>query len=296
MRAHERGPAGAVLLIVLIAACGGDAEREAEPEMAMDTLTGPLSVEGFSTPESALHDPAADVYLVANINGEPTGKDDDGFISRVRPDGTVAELRWIDGAAGDFELNAPKGMAIHGDTLFVTDIDVVRAFHRVSGEALEVRPIPDAQFMNDLAVGPDGTLYATDTNANTVYRFDAGGEPVVHVAGEPLQNPNGVAALGDDILLVYWGGGAAVVDGTSREVRELPAPDGERLDGVVPLPDGSYLVSSWDRQAVLRVGMDGTVTEILGDVESPADIGYDSLRDRVLVPLFEGRLVIVSPG
>jgi len=284
----------AVALAVALAACAGDAAEDRG--MAADTLTAPVVVEGFATPESALHDPTADVYLVANINGEPSEKDDNGFISRVNVDGTVAELRWIDGAADEFELNAPKGMAIHGDTLFVTDIDVVRAFHRVSGEALAVRPIPDAQFMNDLAVGPDGTLYATDTSGNTVYRFDENGEPVVHVSGGPLNNPNGVAALEDDIILVYWGGGAAMVDGMSLEVMELPAPEGESLDGVVPLPDGSYLVSSWDQRAVLRVGMDGTVTEVLGDVDSPADIGYDAQRDRVLVPLFEGQLVIVPLG
>ncbi len=285
----------AVALAVALAACAGDAAEDRGMAEA-DTLTAPVVVEGFSTPESALHDPAADVYLVANINGAPTVKDDNGFISRVDVDGTVAELRWIDGATGEFELNAPKGMAIHGDTLFVTDIDVVRAFHRVSGEALAVRPIPGAEFMNDLAVGPDGTLYATDTSGNTVYRFDENGDPVVHVSGGPLNNPNGVAALEDDIILVYWGGGGAMVDGTSLEVMELPAPEGEGLDGVVPLPDGSYLVSSWDLRAVLRVGLDGTVTEILGDVDSPADIGYDARRDRVLVPLFEGQLVIVPLG
>ena len=44
---------------------------------------------GFATPESVLHDEAADVYLVSNINGEPLEEDGNGFISRLSPDGDV---------------------------------------------------------------------------------------------------------------------------------------------------------------------------------------------------------------
>lgn len=273
----------AVVLALAVAGCGG----------AEDGQSGNIVVEGFATPESVLYDAAADVYLVANINGQPTGKDDNGFIARLAPDGTITELHWIDGAAGDFELNAPKGMAISGDTLFVADIDAVRAFHRETGAPLGVREVPDAGFLNDLAVGPMGTLYATDTNTNTIYRFDAAGRPVVHIAGEPMRSPNGIAAVDDDVLVVYWGGGAARIDGMSMEVTELPAPDGERLDGVVPDSDGGYTVASWDQRAVLHVAMDGTVTPFLEDVDEPADIGWDGRRGRLLVPLFGGSVVIV---
>ena len=67
---------------------------------------------GFSTPESVLHDAASDVYLVSNINGNPLDVDGNGSISRVSFDGTVAQLKWIEGGANGVTLNAPKGMAI----------------------------------------------------------------------------------------------------------------------------------------------------------------------------------------
>src|SRR5216684_5633777 len=51
-------------------------------------------VEGFLTPESVLHDPVQDIYFVSNINGGPTTKDNNGFISRVRPDGAVENLKF----------------------------------------------------------------------------------------------------------------------------------------------------------------------------------------------------------
>ena len=49
------------------------------------------------------------------------GVDGNGFISRLRPDGTVLTLKWIDGNKEGVTLNAPKGMALHGDRLYVTE-------------------------------------------------------------------------------------------------------------------------------------------------------------------------------
>src|SRR5260221_6952330 len=86
-------------------------------------------VEGFLTPESVLHDPAQDIYFVSNINGSPTAKDNNGFISRAQPDGAVENLKFIEGGHGGGTLHAPKGLAIPGDTMWVAGIDVVRSSH-----------------------------------------------------------------------------------------------------------------------------------------------------------------------
>lgn len=95
----------------------------------------PIVVEGgLMTPESALHDPAADVYLVFDIDGNPSARDGNGFISRVAPDGSIRELKWIDGAREGVTLNAPKGMALRGNTLLVADLDAIRLFDRASGK------------------------------------------------------------------------------------------------------------------------------------------------------------------
>src|SRR5262245_42159091 len=52
---------------------------------------------GFATPESVLYLPDQDIYLVSNINGKPADHDDNGFISKLGPDGRVIDLKWIDG-------------------------------------------------------------------------------------------------------------------------------------------------------------------------------------------------------
>jgi hypothetical protein len=65
------------------------------------------------------------------------------------------------------------------------------------------------------------------------------------------------------------------------------------MDGVVRLSDGSLLVSSWESKTVYRVTVDGQAQPILQNIESPADIGYDSRRNRLLVPVFnEKRLEV----
>src|SRR5688500_12348840 len=77
---------------------------------------------GFATPESVLYDADADLYLVSNINGKPLDVDDNGYISKVSPDGKIADGKWIDGAKDNVKLDAPKGMAITGGVLYDSDI------------------------------------------------------------------------------------------------------------------------------------------------------------------------------
>ena len=117
-------------------------------------------VAGFATPESVLWDPQADVYLVSNISGDPTGVDDDGFISRVAPDGTIESLRWIDGKRDDVELSAPKGSCLSGALLLVTDITHVRRFDRSSGALVRMLPGSLSSFspeqVNRLCFSRDG--------------------------------------------------------------------------------------------------------------------------------------------
>ena len=109
------------------------------------------TVAGFQTPESVKYDSALDVYFVSNINGNPSVKDGNGFISRVKPDGSVETLKFIEGGRNGVTLNAPKGLALIGDTLWVTDIDAVRAFNAKTGKPVASVDVPGAVFLNDPA-------------------------------------------------------------------------------------------------------------------------------------------------
>jgi sugar lactone lactonase YvrE len=247
------------------------------------------------------------VYLVSNINGIPSGKDNNGFISRVSPDGTVATLKWIEGGQKGVTLHAPKGLAIHGDTIFVSDIDCVRRFNRTSGAAAGETCIEGATFLNDVSAGPDGTVYvsdtgiridasgATPTGTDAIYRIGRDGRAAPVIKSTDLQRPNGVVAFDGGVLVAPFGASEIFhIDGTGTRHVMTKLPMGQ-LDGLLRLPDGTLVVSSWEGKAVYRKPASGEATAVLENVASPADLGYDAKRRRLLVPVFtEDRLIILG--
>jgi acetyl esterase/lipase len=246
---------------------------------------------GFETPESVLYDAEADVYLVANINGGPSDKDGNGFISRISPGGKVIALKWIDGAAEGVTLNAPKGLALSGERLFVADIDVVRVFDRESGVWLEEIPVNGARFLNDVAASEEGMVYVTDSGTGVVHRIMPDGS--LEQVGQ-LKNPNGIQVRGETILVAGGSNQIFRLGEDGALTLEYEAPAGG-LDGLILLGDEGVLVSSWMGAAVYQFDADGQVSELFGGINAPADIGFDSRRNVVLIPHFEDDRVEARP-
>ena len=198
-------------------------------------------------------------------------------------------------------------MGVKGDTLFVADIDAVRLFHRATGARLGERVIAGAQFLNDVDVGPDGSVYVTDSGlkagpsgfapsgTDAIYRFDGSGRATAVARDTSLGRPNGVLADSVHLVVVTFGSGEAFqVSPGSGARTPLAKPPAGSLDGVVRTPDGSLLVSSWDGKAVYRLAPGGTWAVAVDSVEAPADIGYDTKRQRVLIPLFASNEVRIT--
>lgn len=265
----------------------------------------PLVKDGFSTPESVLHDVDADVYLVSNINGEPVGVDDNGYIAKLAPDGTISEPKWIDGAKDNVKLDAPKGMAITGGVLYVADITVVRQFDAKTGEPKPDIKIDGATFLNDVAVAPDGGVYVSDsgldakfgpTGADAIYHISKDGKVHPLIKDKTLGAPNGVAAGGDGSVWVvtFKSGEIYQITAKGKKVSPQKLPMGD-LDGIVVLDSGELLVASWAASTVYRGKPGGEWKPAVENVKSPADIGWDSKRKRLLIPSFQGNTVTLHP-
>lgn len=258
-----------------------------------------LAQVGFQTPESAVHDPTQDVYFVSNINGSPAQKDDNGFISKISPSGEIT-LKFIDGADATVELDAPKGLVVAGGVLYVTDIDRVRMFDAKTGAPRGEIVIPGATFVNDIAAGPDGSLYVTDSGLKP--DFSASGTDAVFkitngalrklTTEKDLGHPNGVLPDAGGTWVVTFGSGELywVSDKGKRESAQKVAGQN---DGVVRLKDGRLCVSSWETSSVHCGSPSGTFIEVVTGVATPADIGYDEGRNRLLIPLFSKDEVIL---
>jgi sugar lactone lactonase YvrE len=310
-----------MIALVLAASCSGrtgeppetlprtEPPVEEAPARKQEAATGPKDKDilleglGFSTPESVLYDKDRDRYLVSNINGPPTERDGNGFISVVEPTGKLAALKWIDGASDGTGLDAPKGMAILDGKLYVADIDQVRVFSASTGKPQYDLPIEGASFLNDVAA--DGSqIYVSDSGldpsfnpsgTDAVYRIYKEGKHELVVADPGLGRPNGLATRGQKIYLVGFGGNDLRIlgpDGSILSTEPLPAGS---LDGIALRPDGSALVSSWEGSAVYLRTSDGVVSTVLEGVNAPADIGWDSKRNRLLVPMFKDDKIWIRP-
>jgi len=276
------------------------------PPPPAPAATKVLTVEGFLTPESVLHDTVQDIYFVSNINGSPTAKDNNGFISRVKPDGAVENLKFIEGGRTGITLNAPKGLALAGDTLWVADIDAVRAFNAKTGAPIDSVSLSKlgAVFLNDVVVVPTGALYVTDTGIrfddvgnvlhpgpDRVFRIGPDRAVTVAVRGDTLGRPNGIAldAAGKRFVIVEFGGRSVLAWKPGDKAPSVIAKGPGGFDGV-EIVGGRILVSSWSDSTVSSYET-GQEVKLITGVPSPADIGYDAKRNRVLIPIFTGNRV-----
>lgn len=298
-----RGHSTTVLAVAtLTAACGGErapkpADAATPPAAAAPAPPAPDVVEGFKHPESVRYDPGLKVWYVSNINGDPFAKDNNGFISRLKADGSVDSLEFIASGRNGVTLNGPKGMALVGDTLWVADIDAVRAFDRRSGAPLATVDLKGhARFLNDIAAAPDA-IYVTDSGfgpdgkggmghpgPDQIFRI-AGGKATLALKNSALAAPNGIA----------WdsAGGRFIVGPMAGKTMQAWAPGQKKLtalgdtpgqiDGLEVIGPDKILFTSW-ADSTLDLLQNGKVTPVATQLASPTDIGVDLKDGRVAIP------------
>lgn len=319
-RGAQRHGFGAALMVFALSGCGGSQSPGAAstpppppPPPPADHVPPPIeegeqppAVQiyadvGFETPEAVYFDKKRDIYLISNINGKPLDKDDNGFISKMTPDGKLT-LKFIDGADPKIELNAPKGLTISGDTLYVADIDRVRLFDALTGLPKGEVLLPGATFVNAVATGKDGIIYATDSGLDA--SFTSTGTDAVYViknqkaekllaSAEKLGDPNGVlGAEGGAWVATFGSGEIYFVSDTGEQKSVQKMPKGKN-DGIVIADDGRFFVSSWEASAIFAGKPGEEFHQEISGVESPAAIGYDCRRNRILIPSFSKNEVVV---
>ncbi len=234
------------------------------------------------TPESVLYDGDNTLY-VANIDGKPDALDGSGFISKVTLDGKIENLRWTSG------LNAPKGMGLYKNRLYVTDVYRLVCINTENGQAEKTWDgVGKDAFLNDVTVAKDGTVYVSDNRNDKIYRLkDEKWE--VWMEGEQLNKPNGVLAVGKDKLMVgsTKTGALRSVDLATKTMTTL-ADGMNATDGIVPEGKGNYFVSDWNGQ-VFHVNADGSKEQLLDTREqkiNAADIDYVARKKLLIVPTF----------
>jgi len=259
-----------------------------------------FEVVGLATPDSFIVDEATGNYYISNIKGRPLVKNNGGFITLLKPDGQMEKLKFIEGGKQGVTLHAPKGLLIIGDTLYAADIDHVRAFDKTTGALkadIDFTPLK-AKYLNDVAKGPGGRVFVSDTVGNTVYSIDIehGNKVEVFATGKNLESPTGLIYSPKlEKFFVTLGRGMVGTLDTGGKLEKFAVFPSRGLVGIDLDDEGNLFVSSFTRGIIYRIGPDAKPKVLAHGISAPADISLDKKKRLVLVPLFlRGRALTIA--
>jgi len=245
---------------------------------------------GLKNPESVVYDEQREQLYVSNVNGKPTDKDGNGSIARVSLDGDIEALDWVTG------LDAPKGLAIHGNKLYVADIDTLVVIDITSSSISERYTVSDAKFLNDVTAAANGDIYVSDMMLNRIHRLRDGNFSL-WLEDPALENPNGLLAQDQRLVVGAWGvmtdgfateipGHLKAVSYSDKSITSIGSgkPVGN-LDGVETDADGDFYVTDWMAGSLLHINAAGKAEKLLDLNQGSADHEYIQAMDLLLIPM-----------
>lgn len=258
---------------------------------------------GVVSAESCSYDASRKLIMVVNRGAAQNEAPNDGFVSLLNSDGSVHTARWIGVNRNGLVLNQPFGSDIHAGKLYLADSDggtadgaprmsVIRMFDVGTGAPSGEIKVPGSQWLNDIAVAPDGTIYATQTGSPDgqtpmrVYKIQADGRFSVLIDGPPLSLPNGIAIDGDGNLVVVNMGSTAIFTFSPTGAllkTEQAAQAGN--DGLVIMPDGTKFVSSVRLGGVQRIRPGRPAELIATGIPSAASMCFDAGANQLVIPM-----------
>lgn len=301
----------AAVAIGILGGCTGQSSASQRTDKWADTTKGEALPSGarrvavitdLHQPETVIYDPGQDCYFVSNMLGYGSVKDGEGYIIRVAASDLSKQQIFAQSGANGVQLDAPKGLTLQGDTLWTADIDKVRGFDRRTGApvgTIDLAP-QNVTMLNSIATGPDGTMRVTDTGiimsptgvidttGDKIFEIDSHRRVRVVARGAQLDKPNGVAwdpSTNRWITVGFAPFRAIVYAMRPADSVVTPIATGPgQFDGVAVERNGRILFSSWTDSSVYEIRNDGT-QRIVRHLPSPAGIGIDARRNRLLVPM-----------
>ncbi|HJP62763.1 MAG TPA: hypothetical protein VJ844_04945 [Mucilaginibacter sp.] len=234
----------------------------------------------LNIPESVL--PQKNVMYVSLIDGAPWGADGNGGVAKITRQGKPVDLNWITG------LNAPKGLAVKGDWLYVADLDELVVISISKNKVDHKIKIMGAAGLNDVTIDKNGVVYVSDTQKACVFRVDHD-TPTLFLGD--LKGANGLKSVGDK-LYILTGDGMYVTDASKKLTKICTLEHGG--DGIEPIGNGDFIVTAWEGY-IYYVHTAAKTKDLLLDTHATksrtADIGYDPVTRIVYVPTFLAKSV-----
>ncbi len=239
----------------------------------------------FNYPESAVYDKKRDMIYVSNYTYESNG-----FISKVKTNGEIEKLNWING------IYQPTGLCIVNNKLYVVgrynliEIDIEK-------NAISNRyPFPTPIFANDIAADNDGTIYITDGGKGAIYKFEKGQISEWLMSPELLQ-VNGIAIDEDKIIAgISKDGSIKSIDIKTKEIKNIfSLAPGVIMDGIAKDGRGNYLIGDHVGR-IFRITKEGKSQLLLNTKPSSiqiADFEFVQEKGLIVIPTLEDNRLMV---
>lgn len=233
----------------------------------------------IAIPESVLK--IGQTLYISLIDGAPWDADGKGGVGMLSPDGSTYNDKWISG------LNAPKGMGVFGNRLYVADINNVVVIDMRHGIVLKKIPVDSATGLNDISVTDEGVVFVSDSKLGNIWKIE-NDKALLY-----LNDMTGVNGLKNYKGNLYIGAGKSFVKATAQKqmtvIAEVPQP----IDGIEPIGNGDFIVTSWSGYIyyVTAGGQVQTLLDTHNEKRNTADIGYDSDNRILYVPTFFAKTV-----
>jgi sugar lactone lactonase YvrE len=237
-------------------------------------------------PESVCFDERSGILYVSNIDGKSNEKDGKGFISKLGTDGKIKSLNWASG------LNAPKGMGLFKNKLYVADLTRVVVIESSTGKITHSIEIDGAKFLNDITVAANGRIFVSDSETGKIFVI-SGHKASLYFEGKEFKRVNGLLALQQGLYVADAGTGINYRLGDDKKLVKF-AETSQGADGIVKAGHDEYIVSSWSGE-IYFVDAAGKSTKMLDTKTqklNSADIDFDHQRKIVFVPTFFGNCVM----
>lgn len=243
-------------------------------------------INSFASPESVVAN--NDYIFVSNVGQkiEPLNKDLDGYINIISKADDKINIFAKD-------LNAPKGMKIINNTLYVVDIDTLYGFDITSKKEVFKLEIKGSVFLNAIESLDNDTLLVSDTGTYTIFEInlkDKNYKTFMNI-DKNYGGPNGLLIDKNSLYVVGYdpseknGGAILKIDLASKNIEKL-SDNLEQFDGIVKIDD-DILVSSWGKELngyIYKLNQNKLEKLDLRALKGPADMFYDKNTNTLLVP------------